>query len=237
MVPPSVGIYTAIYGGYNSPKPVPNYLEGHARLLTDSIATAHEAERMGWEPEVVRSPYLDMEHDATQYGDPGIVVPMLSHKYWKCHPGEAMADYDISIWVDGSMEVVTDDFIGKCLAALGGDDWSCMPHPARTCIYPEASYSATLTWRYDARSINAQAEHYSHFHPAHWGLIATGFCVRRHTTGVLDLSHEWWVENTQWSHQDQLSLPVLMKMYSDAGKVRYNYGLPWHQWLVHHAHG
>jgi hypothetical protein len=212
-------------------------VHGRAFLFTDSYETATAASRVGWTPKVLDSPYLDMGHDAAKYGDPAIVVPMLSHKWFKTHPAEVLPTADISIWIDGSMEIVAPDFFELCLEALDSDDWACMPHPARTCIYPEASYSATLTWRYDAPSINAQAEHYSHFHPANWGLIATGFNVRRHTPAVLELADEWWTENVQWSHQDQLSLPVLMKLYSEQGKVRFNYALPWHQWLTHYPHG
>jgi len=160
---------------------------------------------------------------------------MLNHKYWKTHPEHALPEHDISIWVDGSMEIVVDRFVDKCLAALGDDDWACMRHPARNCIYPEAEYSATLTWRYDAPSILAQAEFYKAFHPRDWGLIATGFCVRRHNRYVTALCRDWWHEIVHRNHQDQISLPVLMRIHQD--HVRMNYNLPWHEWLYHYEHG
>lgn len=231
MVPPHVAIYSAIYGGYEHPKKLPVDLPVPAFLFTDSDVTAAEAVHAGWQARVVP------HHFESPNGDPEIVVPMLNHKFWKTHPHVALPGTEISIWMDGSMEIVVDSFVDNCLAALALDDWACMPHPARTCIYPEADYSATLTWRYDAPSIQAQAKFYSQFHPANWGLIATGFCVRRHTPQVLDLSEEWWHEIVTRNHQDQISLPVLMKLFVDAGKVRFNYNLPWHQWLTHWPHG
>ena len=229
MVSPRVACYTAVYGGYEKPKKLSADLGVDAYFFTDHHGLGQAAEELGWIPRVVQ------HHFESPNGDPALVVPMLNHKYWKCHPGKALSDYDISIWVDGSMEIVVDDFVDRCLKALGEDDWACMRHPARNCIYPEAEYSATLTWRYDAPSILAQAEFYRNFHPTDWGLIATGFCVRRHGRYVRTLCDDWWHEILNRNHQDQISLPVLMRIHQDY--VRMNYNLPWGQWLHHYEHG
>lgn len=234
MVPPRVAVYTAIFGHYNTPKPVPADLECHAYLFTESWDTARLARESGWCPMVVDSPYLDEEHVASAYGDPEIVVPMLSHKWYKTHPQRSLPDYDVSIWIDGSMEILADRFVERCLGALGEDDWAMMKHPSRSCIYPEAEYSATLTWRYDPPSIEAQAAHYKNFFPAGQGLIATGFNVRRHTPAVIELGELWWQEILNWSHQDQISLPVLLWLKEE---LKWNTNLPWHEWLIHHPHG
>lgn len=223
-----VGLYTAIYGESDWPKPIP-HLGIPCVMYTDSERTASQAREQGWEARIVR------HYISTTRGDPRIVAPMLAHKFWKTHPDLALPYMEVSLWVDGSMEILTDDYAARCLAALGDDDWACVPHPARRCIYPEAEYSATLTWRYDAPSIQAQAQFYSSFHPRDWGLIATGANVRRHTWDVTELCRQWWDENLNWSHQDQLSLPVLLRLAE--GRVRYNYNLPWFQWWHLHEHG
>lgn len=218
-------LYSAIYGESDWVKPIPADLGVPAIMYTDSKKTASDAEWSGWEPRIVRHGI------ATLKGDPQITAPMLAHKWWKTHPPDA----DISIWIDGSMEICIADFVDQCLAVLGTDDWACVRHPARGCIYPEAEYSATLTWRYDAESIHAQARFYSQFHPRDFGLIATGHNVRRHTPDVLKLSDDWWIECLQWSHQDQLSLPVLLRLAEE--KIAWNMNLPWHQWWKLHEHG
>lgn len=218
-------LYTAIYGDSDWVKPVPANLGVPAYLYTDSKDTASRAEWSGWIPRIVNHGI------ATLKGDPKITAPMLAHKWWKTHPPYAQ----VSIWIDGSMEICVDDFVGSCLTALGTDDWACVRHPARGCIYPEADYSATLTWRYDSDAIHAQSQFYGGFHPRDYGLIATGHNVRRHTTHVLDLSERWWEECINWSHQDQLSLPVLFRLAE--GKVKWNMNLPWHQWWKLHEHG
>lgn len=224
-----VGLYTAIYGPYDWVKPVPATLGVPAVLYTDLESTAEKATAAGWEAKVVKHGI------ATVKGSPATTAPMLAHKYWKCHPYVALPEVDVSLWVDGSMEIIATDYVHLCLEALGDDDWSLVPHPSRGCIYAEASYSATLTWRYDAASINAQAEFYRSFHPANWGLFATGANVRRHTRDVLELSYQWWQECLNWSHQDQISLPVLLRMFD--GKVKWNKNLPWFQWWHLHEHG
>lgn len=230
MVSPTLGLYSAIYGEYDHPKTVEKLILDRSPVMyTDSDTTAAEAVQMGWEARVVR------HHYESSHGDPAIVVPMLNHKYWKCHPEEALPDVETSIWIDGSIEVTNYEFTANCLRALGSDDWSHVPHPARSCIYPEAYYSATLTWRYDAESILKQAAHYQNFHPSGWGLFATGVNIRRHAPHVLLMSDLWWEECLQWSHQDQISLPVLQRLMED--KVPWNTRMTWFQDWFLHQHG
>lgn len=221
-----VALYTAIYGNSDWVKPAPD-VPVECTLFTDSAETADEAQSLGW------SSWVIAHNIATLKGDPRITAPMLAHKWWKTHPELACPEADISIWIDGSMEVQGQDFVELCLKALGTDDWSCVLHPARNCIYPEAEYSATLTWRYDAAAILAQAEFYRAFHPPEWGLIATGHNVRRHTPEVIELCHQWWTENLNWSHQDQISLPVLFRLWEEKG-FKWNMNLRWHMdWVLH----
>ena len=182
----------------------------------------------GWWPTVVPHGIVTLK------GKPEIVAPMLAHKWWKTHPELACPGADVSLWIDGSMEVQVDDYVLRCLDALGQDDWACVPHPSRGCIFDEGRYSATLTWRYDAEAILAQIHFYSAFHPPNWGLIATGANVRRHTPKVIETCHQWWDECLSWSHQDQLSLPVLLRVNED---VKFNYNLPWFEWWHLHEHG
>lgn len=223
-----VVLYTAIYGDSDWVKPAPK-VDVPCILYTDNITTAWHAEERGWIPHIINHGI------ATLKGDPAITAPMLAHKWWKTHPELACPDADISVWIDGSMEVTVEGYVGQCLDRLGTDDWSATRHPERSCIYPEATLSAALYWRYDAASVNAQAAHYSAFHPHNWGLVATGCCVRRHTPEVIEVCHQWWHENITWSHQDQLSIPVLLRLAE--GKVKLNYNMPWHSDWTLHPHG
>ncbi len=221
-----VEVYSAIYGAYDSVKQAPPGVT--CWMYTDSQRVADDAYAAGWLAKVVP------HYIATLKGSPAVTAPMLAHKWWKTHPHLACPNADISLWLDGSMQVTREDYVDLCLKALGKDDWACVPHPARNCIYPEAHFSATLA-RYDRESILKQASHYFAFHPAGFGLIATGANVRRHTAEVIKVCEQWWDECINWSHQDQLSLPVLLRLAE--GKVRWNMNLPWFQWWHLYEHG
>ena len=214
----NIGLYTAIYGGYETPKKLPDGVVGN--LYTD-------------DPDLIAPPgwlvhVRDMEHVAP--GD-----PMMQHKWWKTHPGEAMPGFDVSLWIDGSMELTAEDYFYRCLDALGDDDWATVRHPHRSCIYPEAEFSGILE-RYRGQRMAEQVEFYKNVvgHPANWGLHATGANARRHTPLVLEISEQWWQECVNWSHQDQLSLPVLFRLHPE---LKWNYNLVWHRDWILHPHG
>jgi hypothetical protein len=211
-----VQLYSALYGGYDWPKELPDGITGV--MYTDDPDLSIK----GWETRVV-----NMEHIAP--GD-----SMMQHKYWKTHPHEAVPEAEVSLWLDASMTIVVPDYLDRCLGALGADDWSCVRHPARVCIYPEASFSASLSRYASQTKMMDQVEFYrSGGHPPNWGLVATGSNVRRHTPLVEKVSELWWDECMNWSHQDQLSLPVLFRLYPE---LKWNYNFPWFEWWHLHPH-
>jgi hypothetical protein len=222
-----VGVYSAIYGSYERRvKPLPPDLGVPAVLYTDD---PHLPAPPGWQ---VRVRPLGI---ATFNGSPAATAPMLAHKWWKCRPDLAMPDVDVSLWLDGSMTVCVDRYVQRCLDALGDDDWVAVAHPARNCVFDEAAFSAQLG-RYDATAVLAQADYYRSIgHPPGWGLVATGANVRRHTDAVIQLGRDWWWENVTRSHQDQVSLPVLLRLAGD--RVRWNTRMPWGGWWGISEHG
>lgn len=193
----------------------------------------------GWTTHVHDS-FLNDDDDEVLAWDPKATVGMMRHKFWKTHPDLAfhvagMAVPDVVIWLDASMTIIVDGFVEKCLEALRDDDWSVTPHPWRGCIFDEAEFSAHLP-RYDAETLRAQASFYSQFHPRGWGLFATGASTRRLTRLVKDLGEDWWLECSTRTHQDQVSLPVLFRLYEERG-LKWNRNMPWWQWWDLGVHG
>lgn len=231
-----VAVYSAIYGDYErAARPVPPDLPCLAIMYTDR----DDLVAPGWDVRVVKHRFASPQ----AAWRPDIVDPMLAHKWWKCHPREAVGDLgvDASIWLDGSMEICGSgaEFVANNLAALGEDDWAGVRHPWRDCVYTEGEYSATLVFRYNGPALLDQIAYYRDAwgHPDAWGLFATGHITRRHTEAVAMLGRAWWWHNVHWSHQDQVSLPVLMRYVSEVRGLRFNYNLPWHQWWQLHPHG
>lgn len=223
-----VAITTAIYGEYEYPKLIPHDLPDHisTNLFTDSERVAVEAAQLGW------FPILDPMED--------IATPMLKAKWWKTHPHAAGALSDVSIWLDGSMSILGsgEAFVENCLNALGQQDISFTPHPERVCIYPEAQVTKALARYADCDPI-AQTEFYRNVvgHPEHWGLFASGAFTVRHNPMTKRFGEHWWNECVNWTYQDQLSLPVIVKLLADQGQLTWNKNMPWAKWWGIVPHG
>ena len=218
-----VVVYSALYGGYEEPKPLPD-LGVRAIMVTDNPKLVAP----GWEVQLAN-------HWGTKHGAGSPYGPMLRAKWWKTHP-QAVCGLrtDVSLYLDASMTVTAPDYVQRCLEALGDDDWVMVSHPSRSCIYDEAAYSATLP-RYRGAKLAEQAAHYRELgHPERWGLFANGANVRRHTPFVLDLGQKWWQECVERTWQDQVSLPVLVRAAGD--QLRWNINMPWGQWWQHSEH-
>lgn len=245
-----LALLSAVYGTYEATaKPLPADLGIPAVMFTDNPGIAEQAPSAGWSVVVTSYPYERFDASDGANGDPAIVTPMLAHKYWKTHPAEAMEraanlvghDIDASIWIDGNMRITMPgaEWVARNVEALGDDEWSLMRHPWRGCVFEEHAYTrAVCSGRYSVEAMDRQiaAEPVSN-HPRGWGLFATGHMVRRHTAAVVDVGELWWLDNVQWSHQDQLSLPPLIRMYSEGSTfvapvepLRWNANLPWGLW-------
>lgn len=224
-----VVLYSAIYGGYEKPKKLPPDLEVPALLFTDDPTL----DAPGWQVQVDLDPWVPgPPHPVDSKATPA----MMNHKFWKLHPHMVaeLTGAEVMIWLDGSIQITVDSFVQRCLDALGTDDLVTVTHPARNCIYPEAAFSATLE-RYDAKALTEQVEFYRGWHPANWGLFATGARVSRDTPRMERFFEDWWWENTTRSHQDQLSFPVLLRLAEN--EIKWNRNMPWFQWWYLFEHG
>jgi hypothetical protein len=175
--------YSAIYGDYDTIRPQPVPV----RLFTDST--------LGYR----------------RSGEP--IEPRLAAKWWKLRPDLACPDADVTIWIDGNVDVLRPDFLELCTDALGDADALFVRHTQRDDIYEEVTASRMVPRKYDGMPLEEQVESYrAAGHPEHWGLVHAAVLVRRNCTAVRALDEAWWAENVRWSVQDQLSLPPLLRM-------------------------
>jgi len=127
-------------------------------------------------------------------------------RYVKINAHKLLNDYDISIWVDGNVELKGDlnDFINKTLK----DDCSIYvpQHPQRDCIYDEAS--AVISMRKDtSNNVNKQIDRYKEEgFPEKYGLLQSNIILRKHNNAdCVKLMEDWFKELKDGSHRDQLS--------------------------------
>lgn len=212
---PAVAFLTAIYDSYDVLKPVPpqkGVQVAECVVVTDDPGIADGCP--GWR--VVCEPR------------PG-VPPMRAAKAAKYRPQE-FTDAPASIWMDASVQVISPGLAAAFLAAA--EPVATFAHPQRDCVYDEVAASVPMP-RYGGEPVAAQGGFYrSAGHPAHWGLWETTIVARRHGPEAVALGEAWAAEMEQWSSQDQVSFPfVLRRLGMRAGVLPgAARGSPWHCW-------
>lgn len=214
----SMILVSALYGDYDEPPALPHDLGIKSVMYTDNPHLYAQ----GWE-EIRVVPHGIV----SAHGDPRITGPMLAHKYWKMFGGWDEAD--ITIWLDASMTIAVDDFVTRCADIINTPAWDLvlMQHPWRNNVHDEALYSAELP-RYAslANDLHDQLWFYANLGLEYnTGLFASGFYIRRNIGRVHKLMKDWWWECITRTHQDQVSLPVVLALNPD---VDFFVGLPWH---------
>ncbi|MCU1494793.1 MAG: putative glycosyltransferase [Acidimicrobiaceae bacterium] len=212
-----VAVYTAIMNCYDE-------LPGHPEIAdVDFIAYLDRPlERDDWQ---VRS----IDHVGTEH-------PRIVAKRYKVLVGEHLADYDYTIWIDGSHEIVSSSFADEVIASIGSSGFALYRHPWRDCIYDEALASIALP-KYGGLPIEAQVAAYRELgHPEHDGLWACGTLARTKSPKLDQLMAAWMDEIERWTYQDQLSLPVLLRRFGIAPSEFGHHQVLYNPWLRIRGH-
>jgi len=187
----NVVVYTAIYGAQDELKVQPPMPEVDYVCFTDQDFTTP-----GWKVVRVRpSPLPDRLAAKSQR--------MLPHKWVRGWP--------TSIWIDGSVQILSPSFASTALTAMH-DGIAFFRHPDRDCIYQEAEVSKQMP-KYEPSHIDAQIGRYrDQGYPEHAGLWASGIIAREHHRPAVRRLDRRWLKRCQTeSVQDQISLPPLLR--------------------------
>lgn len=126
------------------------------------------------------------------------IVKICPHRYLK--------EYDISIWVDGSFQIIGDlmKFIEQY--DLKKTSLYTRIHPTRDCIYDEAEACIRLN-KDIKKNIELQIDAYrKEGYPKHIGMAETGILLRKHNDKKCILLDNLWASQLlKYSHRDQLS--------------------------------
>lgn len=112
--------------------------------------------------------------------------------------------YDISIWVDGNIQVLgeTNRFL---LENMNGN--FCIPkHPDRICVYEEAD--AVKRMKKDSvEMVDGQVSRYRELgYPEDFGMVQSNIIIRQHKEiDCVDICESWWEEVSKNSRRDQLA--------------------------------
>lgn len=215
-MPTSVAVITGVYGDYDVIRqgdskrhPEVDYL-----LFTDDPTVgAH-----GWET------VLDQGHPDYH--------PRLAAKWPKMLQHDRLRRYDSVVWIDGCFTIESANFPMFALGQAGGG-FAQFSHPFRDCIYAEAHVCGFMEKYRDVPMLK-QVDHYrTEGHPAHYGLWATGVIAWGDAGSWRQFGGQWLVECLDWTVQDQLSEPVVLRRMglrpaTIPGNIYGNKWLKWH---------
>lgn len=204
-------VYTAIYGGYDELKqPVPQDIDCDYICFTEATL----APKIGvWR--LVRSnlnPTLIPRMRARYF-------KLMNHKIfprgrlaWRFSPFSIRHKYDITIWVDGCLQIKSPAFVSEFVGHIRDNGWSMFIHPDRDCIYDELEAARGMA-KCKGQPLVEQVAHYAkEGFPSHAGLMASTTIARRMSEPSLEaINSAWWTEVSTWSNRDQISLPVVLR--------------------------
>jgi hypothetical protein len=181
-------VYTAIYGDKDDLKEFQVDLEGCSLVcFTDN--------------KYLKSKDFDVRVFPSIHSD-----PVRSAKIFKILPHVFFADYEYSLWIDGSVVFKRGDIRAMIDKYLLEHNMAIFAHPDRDCIYDEAEVCSN--WQLDnTETISKQTKQYrDEGYPPHNGLTENSIILRRHLSAdVIRIDEDWWAQILKFSRRDQLS--------------------------------
>ncbi len=175
-------IYTCNYGNYDTVK-------------NPIIKT------LGWDYVMVTDTQKDADWD--------VVVWETNNPKWlaarevKLMPELMFSDYDITIYIDASMQINTDlDEYIKRLSKTA--DMAMAQHPQRFCVYEEIKACVTHKRLLPIQSKEIYNRYKAQDIPEMGGLFQCGVMIRRNNNHMNYFGRKWF-EETKFTHRDQIA--------------------------------
>ena len=137
----------------------------------------------------------------------------------KICPHKYLSEYDTSIWVDGSIDIIGDVNVFLKKECNEDDKIIYIPeHPNRNCIYQEGITCINMK-KDTINNIDPQIDKYKkENYPQKNGLVQSNIVIRKHNNkSCIEVMELWKEELIKHSHRDQLSFNYsLWKLNSNA---------------------
>lgn len=195
-------VYTAVTDGYEL-HPVINRRDGW-----DFVCYAESPREVeGWQVVPIESADIVVENGVTPQDK------SKTTKRIKLLPHEFVRDYDVSIWIDSSLQFKQDvDLEALCSGfEPSGAVLRVRAHPYRRCIYDEAV--EIVKCNLDTRpSVDRVVTGYRRAgFPEQFGLAELCFLLRKHNDArMVEFSETWWGHVRDMSRRDQLSFTYVL---------------------------
>lgn len=183
-------VYTCIIGGYDS------LIE--PKYITDGFDYICFTDDKSLKSDVWEIRDLPKETDG--------LTQIKKQRFVKINPHLLLKDYDISIWVDGNVDLKGD--LNKFVKKYINDKSSIYvpKHPQRNCIYLESTVVGRMG-KDKKEVMKPQMDRYKkEGFPENYGLLQSNILLRKHNKqDCIKLMEEWFNEVKKGSHRDQLS--------------------------------
>ena len=214
-----IAVITSIYGDYDNLKDQENVLERDLvdwYCFTDNSKIKSDFWKICNVPYHIintknNNDYLKFKNYYNNIKDHKI-YNMMSAKYYKSqmHHIDILQNYDYYIWVDGSM-FLRDNFIVNIFKLIDQDyNLINFKHSVRNNIKDETNVSINMN-KYKYQNILYQYNSYiEDKFPDNIGLFEKTIFIRKNNEIMNDLFNLWWLNNLEYSYQDQISYPYVL---------------------------
>lgn len=186
---PSVIVYTAVFGNYDTLRDQPRNDKVDYRCYSDNPQPSNT--------------WAFIKRKMRQRSN------AMAARQCKILAHHLILDCQYSIWLDAN-DKLWDDPIKICKKWLASADMAVFKHPHRKCIYDEVE-ACIKRRKDDPDTMRRQVARYrAEGYPRNNGLNSTGVLIRRHTKKVAQFNDAWWEELLTGSHRDQLSFPYMV---------------------------
>lgn len=139
----------------------------------------------------------------------------------KILPHRYLPKHDISIYLDGTLELRSGNVYRLARACLGDKAIALFRHYKRNCTYAEGSHCVAVGKEHPDIVERQLARYKREGLPRAYGLFENAFIVRRNTSQIQELNELWWQEYSSGSQRDQLSLMYcLWRLGLEANVIR-----------------
>jgi hypothetical protein len=193
-------VYTCIFGGYDDLKsPLLRFENVDYVCITDDDGFEKFRGKTKWTVKNV-----------AEFGVKKIGGTQMN-RYVKMHPKEFFAEYDYSIYVDGSVFVAS--FLGAWIEKIKPQTgFAVFSHGVRNCVYAESEV-CILMKKGNKSALKNQCEKYKKIGlPEKFGLYeCTVIAADLHNDSCAEIFDGWWKEFSESeSLRDQISLPFVV---------------------------
>lgn len=131
-------------------------------------------------------------------------------RWYKILPHKALSEYDLSIWVDTNINVLTPKLFNFTDDTL--KEGMLFPkHHTRDCVYRECARVLELkkdTYQNVIKMVELLVDQNM---PKHYGMNEANILIRKHNDAkVQKIMEDWWYMVTHYSRRDQLSLSYVL---------------------------